>query len=197
MKKSLITLGFSIFFSAIVLTYLFAQPPPEQITITTYYPSPFGSYNALRANRLVVDPTRAMPDSDGRVNWGDHMGALIDTDANGATIRLGGAGAPSIYFYNDMPADVANYDASIRLDDDHRISFRGVRVGTIDGRTEEASIPSSSDNVNDGNAYFPGCIRYTFTANSGHIHCHSGYQIAVAPFSPSSTSGHYLCCQTQ
>ena len=44
----------------------FAQ---ETITITTYYPSPYGVYNRLRANKMVVGESDSSiisePDTDG------------------------------------------------------------------------------------------------------------------------------------
>ena len=49
----------------------------------------------------------------------------------------------------------------------------------------------------DGTAWTPvasKCIRKTFTAASGSLECPVGYVIPMAPVSPSSTSGNYLCC---
>jgi len=45
---------------------------PEQITITTYYPSPYGVYQGLEARRMVIGigaPTNPMPTEDGVVNF--------------------------------------------------------------------------------------------------------------------------------
>ena len=45
----------------------------EKVTITTYYPSPFGSYDKLRTNKLVIgDPDASStpsPDTDGVVRF--------------------------------------------------------------------------------------------------------------------------------
>ena len=49
--------------------YGFAQSSPgESITITTYYPSPYGSYKDLQTKRLVIGDD-AMPDTDAVVNF--------------------------------------------------------------------------------------------------------------------------------
>lgn len=52
-KSSLIT--FSIF---LIINLAFAE---ESITITTYYPSPYGSYNELTTNALVLNPLNEPP----------------------------------------------------------------------------------------------------------------------------------------
>ena len=73
----------------------FAQ---EQITITTYYPSPFGVYNEMRAKRLAVGTnyldasTVTVADDqlivEGKVGIGntDPQGALDITSTTGALI---------------------------------------------------------------------------------------------------------------
>lgn len=61
---------------------IFAQTS-EEITITTYYPSPYGVYNELQTNRLMVG-AGVMPDDDGVVNFqplaADPMGAASNTE---------------------------------------------------------------------------------------------------------------------
>ena len=52
-------------FATFLSTLCFAQ---ETFTITTYYPSPFGSYNELTANRMAVGSTAVMPVNDGDLN---------------------------------------------------------------------------------------------------------------------------------
>lgn len=54
-----------IFFIVGFSCFSFGQ---EQITITTYYPSPSGSYQALEARRLVIGNT-AMPTVNGLVHF--------------------------------------------------------------------------------------------------------------------------------
>ena len=58
----------------------------ETITITTYYPSPSGSYNQLRTNRMAVGVGTTMPSSDGVLNWGE--GQALLTDDQGGAIEL-------------------------------------------------------------------------------------------------------------
>jgi hypothetical protein len=43
----------------------------EQITITTYYPSPYGVYQSLEARRMVIGstPTTSMPTDDGVIHF--------------------------------------------------------------------------------------------------------------------------------
>jgi hypothetical protein len=52
-KKDLIS--FSLFFIFCLFSLSFAQQ--ESITITTYYPSPYGSYKELRAQRIAIGST--------------------------------------------------------------------------------------------------------------------------------------------
>ena len=37
----------------------------EEITLTTYYPAPFGNYNELQAEKLAVGSSTTMPSVDG------------------------------------------------------------------------------------------------------------------------------------
>lgn len=105
-KKFFIISVISVLISAISGNAL-AQ---ETITITTYYPSPYGTFVELRTNRLAVSATRAMPTTDGTLAWGDYRG-LLSPD-QGASIELGGSGTPYIDFSNDAAID---YDARIIL----------------------------------------------------------------------------------
>jgi hypothetical protein len=40
----------------------------EEITLTTYYPAPYGNYEELQASKLAVGSGTTMPTTDGRVN---------------------------------------------------------------------------------------------------------------------------------
>jgi len=51
-KKDLIS--FSLFFIYILFLYSLGFAQQESITITTYYPSPYGSYGELRAQRMAI-----------------------------------------------------------------------------------------------------------------------------------------------
>ncbi|MDD5409581.1 MAG: hypothetical protein PHC71_05790 [Candidatus Omnitrophica bacterium] len=62
-------------FLFLCVTVVFA----EDITITTYYPSPYGSYNALQTNRLGVGDNNA----DGVLNSSDVPGTNGDVWVSG------------------------------------------------------------------------------------------------------------------
>ena len=97
-------LSFALFFS---FTISCAQE--EQITITTYYPSPYGSYREL--------------------SWGDYpntRGKL--TAEQGSSIELGGSGTPYIDFSNDASSD---YDGRIILTGNDQLAIQGItRINT-------------------------------------------------------------------
>ena len=61
----------AIFLSSFILNTLFVLPvlllAEDTLTITTYYPSPYGSYNKLQTNSLGVGDN----DNDGRLGSGD------------------------------------------------------------------------------------------------------------------------------
>lgn len=102
-------IGLAIFILIAFPAFILAQ---EQITITTYYPSPVGSYDELRANKVAVSPTRPMPTTNGTLVWGDGRGTLSPDE--GASIELGGTGGhPYIDFSNDATSD---YDFRLSLD---------------------------------------------------------------------------------
>lgn len=60
---------FSFYFLIVPLCHAQA---PEQITITTYYPSPYGVYQSLEARRMVIGdgaPGNPMPTDNGVINF--------------------------------------------------------------------------------------------------------------------------------
>lgn len=103
--------------SAYLIFFLFTLVSAEELTITTYYPSPNGSYKHLK--------------------WGTR-GELTDQD--GASIRLGGSGTPFIDFYNDTVS--ATYDMRIALtgDDILFIDGGGVGIGTTTLSTVDTKL---------------------------------------------------------
>lgn len=67
LKNYCITLIFIFFLVAPVLFCSSFILAGEEITITTYYPSPYGIYNHLQANRIAVGDTSGdgfLTDSD-------------------------------------------------------------------------------------------------------------------------------------
>lgn len=114
-----------IYIAAVIASFFVFFPCPrvycadETITITTYYPAPSGSYNELRASKMTVSSTRAMPTADGELYWGNSM-AILTSDQGGA-IELGGLnggnpGTPFIDFHRDnTPFPAGDYSARIWL----------------------------------------------------------------------------------
>jgi hypothetical protein len=85
----------------------------DQVTITTYYPSPFGVYSDLRANRMAIGNSRAFGNA-GTVTWGGSTSYGTLSEDQGSSIELGGNNAgytPYIDFHNDS----GDYDARIML----------------------------------------------------------------------------------
>lgn len=109
MKKNKVVLHVLILSCAIFCSAAIALAEEEQITITTYYPSPYGSYREL--------------------TWGDYpntRGKL--TAEQGSSIELGGSGTPYIDFSNDMSSD---FDARIILNGNNELAFSGItRINT-------------------------------------------------------------------
>ncbi len=89
MSKSKI---FNLFvFSAVFLLIFNFLLFAEDITITTYYPSPAGVYDELKTNKLAVGSVTAVPGSDGDVtiggdvNIGGDLNVVGDLQHNGTS----------------------------------------------------------------------------------------------------------------
>ena len=79
---SLIAIAISLF----SVDFVFSQA--EQLTITTYYPSPYGVYNQLRANSMAVGSATAMPAADGTIAAGNFQEVKVATSMpTGVTYR--------------------------------------------------------------------------------------------------------------
>jgi len=74
LAKRLSIIGISLFF----ILGLFSLSFSEDITITTYYPSPFGSYAELRAQRMAIGDAYIGPS----YCWGGGCGNIIDANAD-------------------------------------------------------------------------------------------------------------------
>ncbi|RLB79645.1 MAG: hypothetical protein DRH17_13475 [Deltaproteobacteria bacterium] len=99
MHKIVVLAGIISFFG---ISFCYAQAE-EEITVTTYYPSPYGSYRELK--------------------WGDYPDTrgTLSSD-QGSSIELGGSGTPYIDFSNDMTTD---YDVRLRLTGDDTLALEG------------------------------------------------------------------------
>lgn len=110
MKKFLITSFLIVFYLSFLGVSLFAQ---ETLTVTTYYPSPFGSYRQLTWGNFPN--TRGMLAADG------NAGSAIEL---GGVNTLGGLGTPYIDFHNDLN-NAVDYDARIILTADNTLEMMG------------------------------------------------------------------------
>jgi hypothetical protein len=104
MKKPLIVFALTTLSVSVLLFSLFAQS--ETITVTTYYPSPYGSYRNLTWG-----------------NFPNSRGMLIDSQ--GSSIELGGSGTPFIDFSNDM---ASNFDFRFILNANDELEITGGEV---------------------------------------------------------------------
>ncbi len=156
-----------------ILTALFVCFHPkllgsEQLTLTTYYPSPYGGYAKLLTTdqtilardrgavgigyanpgsaklavngRVGIGVTAPAQDLDvrGNVKWGTRRG-LLKTD-QGASLELGGTGSPYVDFSNDSSSD---YDARIVLVGNNHLRIDGARLGI--GRTPSYPLDVQGD----------------------------------------------------
>jgi hypothetical protein len=100
----------SVFLTSILILFIFTISfAQEQITITTYYPSPAGSYNELGTNKLAVDITGvAVPTEYTDMQNGDvHIGRSL----------IVGAGGGSGFAYDELigPPDIRPGDGDVLI----------------------------------------------------------------------------------
>ena len=103
MSKLLNLIAITVVFIFILFSLSLAQ---EQITITTYYPSPYGSYQDLTvANSLRLETSPTAPVADGpQIEWRTGTPRHWNIDQSGDTLRFftenntNGALAERIYF---------------------------------------------------------------------------------------------------
>jgi len=160
--------------------YSYSQQQEERITITTYYPSPYGSYRELETEILHFREDRNglinfnYPDNvfDRRLRitagrddtFDNNQGASIDLHGNniGGELHLVAGRGGDIVFFTSLPGQTATE----RL----RIRANGNVVGNI-------------------------CLRRQYTTTSGTIQCPAGYQLAGVVYSTTlPNTGQYLCC---
>ena len=107
MKKFLIKSLLVIFCVSFLAFALFAQ---ETITITTYYPSPFGSYRTLQ----VINANQEIMLGQDAVNPGIEVRS-----------RTNNGRVPYIDFSND---DAINFDARVILTGDNTLEIQGATL---------------------------------------------------------------------
>lgn len=184
--------------SFVFLFWFLAYAQNETLTITTYYPSPQGSYKDLQVtNRLNVGLDRAggNPNAVGMIVGGADGGAIqiaAHSTTQGPTTRFLRFGNVDNNWVFSPIMSIVNEPA------------QRVGIGTI---TPTQTLDVNGDTNISGNLTLSGnftltgtsntCIRQTFTSVSGTQTCPAGYNVPMAPFSPSSTSGVFLCCKFQ
>ena len=114
MGKTLKALFLGIFF----ITGLFslAGAAEERLTISTYYPSPYGSYKKLTTSVLVTQ-RYASPDTD--INWADgSVQSVSVSGASGATFTFAGGEDGGKYIlilkYTDSGSGVFTWPGTVR-----------------------------------------------------------------------------------
>ncbi len=141
-------LGLAIFSLLVLFSYAYAAE--EKITLTTYYPSPYGSYKELTWGNI--------PNSRGYLK-----------NDQGASIELGGSGSPYIDFSNDMGSD---YDARIQLTGNDELTFSGLTAISLGGVVRINTcvrVPFAGAGI----TYCPSCyyVSAYLAAASGEMVC--------------------------
>ncbi|MFH1173249.1 MAG: tail fiber domain-containing protein, partial [bacterium] len=150
--KSINTVGTTVFFILYLLSLAFAQ---ETVSITTYYPSPYGSYNELTtaSNTYLATTTGNVGIGTTSSSYTLQVGqstAGVDTDykigvlRNGTLASPGTYGAPAIYI-----SDIAGDGPSGGID---TLGILGVGAGRIADGDTYASNASLVRVANDSGA---------------------------------------------
>lgn len=179
MKRLLeVVFMFSVVFIFLALGFANAD---EQLTISTYYPSPYGSYKNLSvSNWLAVGPVT------GTDIWGS-AGSVP-----GAIVSSGGAAMVlfmdrNLTSYPTTPAagnGYAWYDQSSAM-----------RLWTY-GTGDIVRINSSGFITQYVSTTYPnGCYMMTFGSNSGRTQCPTGSVNSSITTAASAQSGVIWCCQ--
>ena len=160
MSKKIILLA--LFLVTVVSGVVYAE---EEITLSTFYPAPYGDYDELAANKMVVGPTYAIPANDGDLVVEGYVG--IGTTTPGAPLDLAVTSETAIEFdnghsiitvhdgygnfniksgVNDDNIIIANTGGShIRLDHDGYI-YLGIDESTAVGGTFSAGTSLALNN---------------------------------------------------
>lgn len=92
----------AIFFTVILFCVFFisASSIAEEITLTTYYPAPYGNYEELQATMLAIGSSETMPSGDGDLNVAGDIDAAGAVDAGSYSVS-GSAGDSGTFTSND------------------------------------------------------------------------------------------------
>ncbi len=207
-------------FFAILFTPLacFAQ---EQITLTTYYPSPYGTYFELHADRMAIGSTyRAVtPANDGdllvqnRVGIGIQVpaqpleignateGHAFGVSASGDILVTGGSDNIWALYKNGTGKISINAAGDIGLADDTNVTGNITASGNATATRLGAGVlnPTATLDVR-GNSNT--CIQMAYSSPSSYTitQCPAPMYITLASFNPIPTpalpSGYFMCCRT-
>lgn len=166
----------------------FAQ---EQVTITTYYPAPYGIYRELRTDQMAVGSGyRATPLSNGNLI----VEGSVAIGSPGITERLRVQGNVAIsqklatdgYAVacpNAWGCGVHTWDVYARAS----VRASQLCLGGSVGGTDTGVCKSN----------WTSCLKMTFGPNTGIQYCPAGTSIPMGPFDNTGsgpTSGMFLCC---
>lgn len=122
-----------LFVLFIMIGVLMILPPfasaQEDMYVTMYYPSPYGIYEQVRSNTVIVGWDSPNPTNNGELTWGangNSRGRLVASTTVGSSIELGNSAGGSTP-YIDFSNSTANYNARIQLTDANHLT---IYVGT-------------------------------------------------------------------
>ena len=156
LKQKNFLLSLLIFSLLIFNSFLYAQ---EQITITTYYPSPYGSYNELGTNKLAVDiDDVAVPSEYAAMHNGDvHIGRSL----------IVGAGGGSGFAYDELvgPPDNRPNDGDVLIKGHVGIGTTGPSFGSLDVHSSTTQGAIGISGVSDVGQTYSGLYLHDDTAD--------------------------------
>ena len=199
-QKISFLLIFVLFFA---IPFCFSQ---EEITLTTYYPSPYGIYFELRADKLAVGSSyRGVTTlADGELIVSNSLGVgtnnptyqlTVGTAAEGEAFGVSGSGDVIVTGGTDSnwmlykPAGVGK----IGITSTGRIDLVG-NTYLNGGLSIGNPSPQSTFEINGSSNI---CVQKHYTAASGSTNCPAGFYITIpTTVTPSGPPGYFLCCRT-
>ncbi len=189
--------------SAFLLFVFFLVPfvclAQEQITITTYYPAPFGIYREVRADQLAVGTAyRASALSDGMLIVADRVGIGTATPVAAATARLDVNGNINVqgtqvrmansatHYYGDATNLAARVAGDFYVQTQNGAAYRNIYAGDVYLGAPTNGTPARWASTG-------GCQRMIY-ANGVTRRCAAGTSVAVSNVVTELTDGIFLCC---
>ena len=172
----------------------FSSAQQEHLTITTYYPSPFGSYRDLSvSNQLYVGPignifSITVPETlhPGAITASGVAGGLYLVDQNliSTTLTHPWATGQVFYWYN--------LGSKVRLNNAGSTSASDVMTITTAGTLNVTGNLLAWSNASHPN----GCYMMSYGSTSGRTQCPTGtVDTSISkPIHPGSTGGYIWCC---